>query len=206
MVGLGPAGADLVLPAALDAFARVPVRFARTARHPAVDDLAAQGITFTALDQLYDHGDDLDAVYSAIASYVVDAAHTHGEVVYAVPGSPNVAEKTVLLLRAANVEVEIVPGVSFADLAWARLGIDPLAGVRVVDARAFAIDAAGHGRTDAHRSGRHGIRALGREARTARGRAARPRCHGAAATRPARRAHPDDSRSPTSTARSNPIT
>ncbi len=145
VVGLGPAGADLVLPAALDAFARVPVRFARTARHPAVDDLAAQGVTFTALDQLYDRGDDLDAVYSAIASYVVDAAHTHGEVVYAVPGSPNVAEKTVLLLRAANVEVEIVPGVSFADLAWARLGIDPLAGVRVVDARAFAIDAAGMG-------------------------------------------------------------
>jgi tetrapyrrole methylase family protein/MazG family protein len=145
VVGLGPAGADLVLPAALDAFARIPVRFARTAQHPAIDDLAAQAITFTALDQLYDQGDDLDAVYSAIASYVVDAAHTHGEVVYAVPGSPNVAEKTVLLLRAANVDVEIVPGVSFADLAWARLGIDPLAGVRVVDARSFAIDAAGMG-------------------------------------------------------------
>ena len=32
---------------------------------------------------------------------------------------------------------------SFADLAWARLGIDPLGGVRVVDARAFGVDAAG---------------------------------------------------------------
>jgi tetrapyrrole methylase family protein/MazG family protein len=74
---------------------------------------------------------------------VVDAAHIHGEVVYAVPGSPNVAERTVVLLRAASVEVEIVPGVSFADLAWARLGIDPLGGVRVVDARAFGVDAAG---------------------------------------------------------------
>ena len=145
VVGLGPAGADLVLPAAFEAFGRVPDRYARTARHPAVDDLAAQGITFEALDQLYDDSDDLDAVYSAIASYVVDAAHAHGEVVYAVPGSPNVAERTVLLLRAANVDVEIVPGVSFADLAWARLGVDPLGGVRVVDARAFAVDAAGLG-------------------------------------------------------------
>src|SRR5262245_57742723 len=145
VVGLGPAGADLVLPAALDAFARVATRFARTARHPAIDDLAARGVTFESLDRLYDEGDDFDTVYSAIASYVVDAAHMHGEVVYAVPGSPNVAEKTVLLLRAANVEVEIVPGVSFADLAWARLGIDPLGGVRVVDARAFAVEAAGMG-------------------------------------------------------------
>ncbi len=143
VVGLGPAGADLVLPAAHAAFERVAVRFARTARHPAVEELERQGTTFEPLDRLYDEGDDLDAVYSAIASYVVDAAHTHGEVVYAVPGSPNVAERTVLLLRAANVEVEIVPGVSFADLAWARLGIDPLGGVRVVDARAFGVDAAG---------------------------------------------------------------
>lgn len=143
VVGLGPAGADLVLPAAHAAFERVAVRFARTARHPAVEELERQGTTFESLDRLYDTGDDFDTVYSAIASYVVDAAHTHGEVVYAVPGSPNVAERTVLLLRAANVEVEIVPGVSFADLAWARLGIDPLGGVRVVDARAFGVDAAG---------------------------------------------------------------
>ena len=83
-------------------------------------------------------------MYSAIASYVVDAAHTHGEVVYAVPGSPNVAERTVVAAAAPrHVDVEIIPGVSFADLAWARLGIDPLGGVRVVDARAFGVDAAG---------------------------------------------------------------
>jgi tetrapyrrole methylase family protein / MazG family protein len=143
VVGLGPAGADLVLPAARAVLERVPNRYVRTARHPAVDDLSAEGITLTALDNLYDASDDLDTVYSAIASYVVDAAHTHGEVVYAVPGSPNVAERTVLLLQAARVELEIVPGVSFADLAWARLGIDPLGGVRVVDARGFAVDAAG---------------------------------------------------------------
>ncbi|MGQ0825578.1 MAG: MazG nucleotide pyrophosphohydrolase domain-containing protein [Actinomycetota bacterium] len=143
VVGLGPAGGDLLLPAARRAFSRTNVRFVRTARHPAVDDLEADGVTFTALDRLYDSGDDFDTVYSAIASYVVDAAHSHGVVVYAVPGSPNVAERTVELLRAANVDVEIVPGVSFADLAWARLGIDPLGGVRVVDARAFATDAAG---------------------------------------------------------------
>lgn len=143
VIGLGPAGADLLLPAARAALARIPVRFVRTARHPAVDDLAAEGIALTPLDHLYDSGDDLDAVYSAIASYIVDQAHEHGEVAYAVPGSPNVAERTVVLLRAADVEVETVVGVSFADLAWARLGVDPLAGTRVVDARTFAVEAAG---------------------------------------------------------------
>jgi tetrapyrrole methylase family protein/MazG family protein len=143
VVGLGPAGADLLLPAARRAFARTTHRYVRTARHPAVDDLAAEGVTFDALDRLYDSGDDLEAVYAAIATYLVDAAREHGEIVYAVPGSPNVAERTVRLLEVAAVELEIVPGVSFADLVWARLGIDPLSGVRVVDAKAFAVAAAG---------------------------------------------------------------
>lgn len=143
VVGLGPAGADLVLPAARAALGKARTRLARTARHPAIDDLAAEGISFTALDHLYDAGDDLDTVYSAIASYIVDTARTVGDLVYAVPGSPNVAERTVELLRVADVEIELVPGLSFAELAWARIGVDPLAGARVVDARAFAVESAG---------------------------------------------------------------
>jgi tetrapyrrole methylase family protein/MazG family protein len=143
VVGLGPAGVDLLLPAARDALARIPNRYVRTARHPAVDDLRAEGIPLEPLDLLYDTGDDLDTVYAAIAARVVEAAHEHGEVAYAVPGSPSVAERTVVLLGAAGIDVEIVPGLSFTDLAWNRLGVDPMTGARVIDARAFARDAAG---------------------------------------------------------------
>ena len=143
VVGLGPAGADVLLPIARAALERTPVRYVRTARHPAVADLAADGITLQPLDALYDSGDDLDKVYGAIASFVVDAAREHGIVAYAVPGNPNVAERTVDLLRATGVEIEVVPGLSFADLAWVRLGVDPMGGARVIDARAFATDAAG---------------------------------------------------------------
>jgi tetrapyrrole methylase family protein/MazG family protein len=143
VVGLGPAGIDLLLPAARVALTRTTHRYVRTARHPAVAELASEGVALEPLDLLYDAGDDLDTVYAAIAARVVEAAHEHGEVVYAVPGSPSVAERTVVLLRAAGIDIEIVPGLSFADLAWNRIGIDPMTGARVVDARAFVIDAAG---------------------------------------------------------------
>jgi tetrapyrrole methylase family protein/MazG family protein len=55
-----------------------------------------------------------------------------------------VAERTVALLLAdSRVSVEVVPGLSFLDVAWARLGVDPLvAGVRLVDGHQFAVDAA----------------------------------------------------------------
>jgi tetrapyrrole methylase family protein/MazG family protein len=143
VVGLGPAGADLLLPAARAALERVPIRFVRTARHPAVADLAADGVTLEALDLLYDTADDLDTVYAAIADRVVETARERGEILYAVPGSPTIAERSVELIRAAGVDVELIPGISFVDLAWWRLDIDPMHGARVVDARAFAVDAAG---------------------------------------------------------------
>ena len=64
-----------------------------------------------------------------------EAARRHGEVLYAVPGSPAVAERTVELLRAEAqagvVDVVVHAALSFADLAWVRLGIDP---VRTLDA------------------------------------------------------------------------
>ena len=67
--------------------------------------------------------------------------------VYLVPGSPVVAERTVQLLAerapAAGLTMETLPALSFAEVAWARLGVDPMAtGARVVDGRAFAEDAA----------------------------------------------------------------
>jgi tetrapyrrole methylase family protein/MazG family protein len=138
VVGLGPAGADHLLPVARAALESAQHRFARTLRHPAVDDLLAAGLTFESFDDVYDTALDLDAAYTEIAARLATAAF-RGDVVYAVPGSPAVAERTVALLRAdPMVDLELVPGVSFADLAWVRLGVDPMDGdARVVDGRAI---------------------------------------------------------------------
>ena len=47
--------------------------------------------------------------------------------------SPSARVRARCARRAGDVELEVVPGLSFADLAWARLGVDPLDGARVVD-------------------------------------------------------------------------
>ena len=141
VVGLGPADVDLITIGARDEIARHEVRFVRTERHPAARAVAGA----TAFDGLYESADTMDAVYRGIVDTLVDAATTHGEVLYAVPGSPLVAEHTVeLLLADDRVEVRLVPAMSFLDLAWVRLGVDPIAaGVRVVDGHRFAVEAAG---------------------------------------------------------------
>ena len=145
VVGLGPAGADLLLPAARRALEHVSNRYVRTTRHPAVAELAADGIELRSFDDMYDAADDVDAVYARIAAAVLDAAAAAGEVAYAVPGNPAVAERSVALLRDAaargEITLEIVPGLSFAELAWARLGVDPMSGARIADARGLTAEA-----------------------------------------------------------------
>ncbi len=147
VVGLGPAGADLMLPTARQKLSYLQHRYVRTARHPAVDELAQHGLEFVAFDDRYDAADRFDDLYRDIAAELVAAAAEHGQVCYAVPGSPGVAERTVVLLREAEargeITLEVVPGLSFADLAWSRLGVDPMDGARLVDAQTFAVDAAG---------------------------------------------------------------
>ncbi|MBK9180543.1 MAG: MazG family protein [Acidimicrobiales bacterium] len=141
VVGLGPAGPELVTRATLAAIERVPARFVRTTRHPAASVVPAA----TSFDSVYDAAATFDEVYRRIVDALVEAAIDEREVLYAVPGSPVVAERTVALLRAdRRVAVEVLPALSFLDLAWARLGVDPVAlGVRLVDGRAFAVEAAG---------------------------------------------------------------
>jgi tetrapyrrole methylase family protein/MazG family protein len=141
VVGLGPAGPDLLTTAAADALASVPHRYLRTTRTPAAP--AVPGAV--SFDSVYESADSLDDVYAGIVDALAEAAAEHGTVLYAVPGSPLVAERTVELLRADDrVEVRLVPALSFLDLAWAALGVDPVAaGVRMVDGRRFAVEAAG---------------------------------------------------------------
>ena len=141
VVGLGPGGPAHVTAETLSAIERIPHRHLRTERHPTAH-LVPDAVTH---DDLYETADRFDDVYDAITARLVDDAHRHGEILYAVPGSPLVLERTVRALRATAVELDIRPAMSFLDVAWARLGIDPVeAGVRLVDGHRFASSVAGH--------------------------------------------------------------
>jgi tetrapyrrole methylase family protein/MazG family protein len=143
-VGLGPAGPELVTRETAELLASgAPIRL-RTARHPAAV-LAPDAPTF---DEVYERADTFADVYGEITDRLIALAAEHGTVVYAVPGSPRVLERTVDLLatraQAGELSLEVQPALSFLDLAWVRLGVDPLeVGVRLVDGHRFATEAAG---------------------------------------------------------------
>lgn len=145
VVGLGPGGDEYVTEHTLSVIAAARRRLVRTSRHPSAHLMGDA----TSFDDVYDTADDFDAVYTTIVERLVHEtrlAHDAGErVVYAVPGSPLVLERTVRLLRdESRIHVVIHPATSFLDLVWSRLGIDPIDdGVSFVDGHEFARRAAG---------------------------------------------------------------
>ena len=140
IVGLGPGAAgnlSLETMGLLQSGAQVILR---TAVHPTVAELEKAGVPFASCDSYYEEGSSFEEVYDRVVARVLAAAET-GDVVYAVPGSPLVAERTVVLLReqakAQGIKLVIKPSMSFLDLAYVELGIDPIAGLRIIDAQDF---------------------------------------------------------------------
>ena len=134
VVGLGSSSAQHLTAHTTELLTSSPVVRLRTRIHPAAD--AFSGVS--SYDDYYDSADSFEVLYPKIVDNLVELASTspNGEVVYAVPGSPMVAERTVELLRLrSDVEVICEPAISVIDVACARLGKDPMAlGLRVVDA------------------------------------------------------------------------
>ena len=144
VVGLGPGGHEYVTDHTRATIDQARHRYLRTAVHPSAD-LVTDAISF---DHLYESAQTFESVYEQITSTLVEAATTHGEVLYAVPGSPLILERSVRQLRHdTRVQCVIHPAMSFLDLAYAALGIDPVeAAVRLIDGHDFATAAAGqHG-------------------------------------------------------------
>lgn len=137
VTGLGPGDLER-LPADVLGILEDPTRrvILRTLRHPAAEQLARRRAVETC-DDLYESEATFEDVYAAIADRVLEVAEP---VVYAVPGSPLIAERSVVELRsraaARGREMVVIPTSSFLDDTFALLEIDPAArGFQVLDGR-----------------------------------------------------------------------
>lgn len=136
IVGLGPGDYSLISKGALDILESSSRVYLRTEKHPIVEKLKEK-IKYTNLDYFYEGEDNFEEVYKSIANFIIDQSKA-GDLVYAVPGHPRVAERTVSLIESLanknNIEIEIVASMSFVDAMFNYLGVDPANGFRLLDA------------------------------------------------------------------------
>lgn len=136
IVGLGPGDYSLISQGALEALNSSSRIYLRTEKHPIVEKLK-ENINYTSLDYFYDKEDDFESVYSNISKFIIDSSKD-GDLVYAVPGHPRVAENTVSIIESIanekNLEVETIPSMSFVDAMFNYLAVDPASGFKLLDA------------------------------------------------------------------------
>ncbi|OAH56779.1 MULTISPECIES: nucleoside triphosphate pyrophosphohydrolase [Bacillaceae] len=143
IVGLGAADLDQMPLGVYRLLKKSNTVWLRTMGHPVVSALQQEGVQFESFDTVYERHDRFEDVYEEIVELLLEASK-HEPVLYAVPGHPMAAEKTVQLLlerkRSGEVDVVIAGGQSFLDALFASIEIDPADGFQLLDGTALNRD------------------------------------------------------------------
>lgn len=136
IAGLGPGAPGEITLSVWEALRSSSCTYLRTGKHPVVDWLSRENISFSTFDYLYQTSASFEAVYLQIAEAVITAAQRE-PVLYAVPGHPLVAEESVsLIIKEAEqrgLSIDLLPAVSFVDVVCTALRLDPGLGLQIVD-------------------------------------------------------------------------
>lgn len=138
IAGLGPGGRGHLTLAVYKKLKNHNNIYLRTENHPVVSFLRDKGINFKTFDYVYDDCgyNKFEEVYDHIAENILKEAKK-GDVLYAVPGHPFVAESSVQLIlegcKQEGIKNEVYPAMSFVDAVFMVLGIDPIEGFQLLD-------------------------------------------------------------------------
>lgn len=143
IIGLGAGDLDQLPFGIYKKLTKTKECFVRTIDHPVIRDLTIEGIKFTAFDKVYEKHDQFEEVYEEISEALLQEA-VNSSVLYAVPGHPMVAEKTVQLLLekgpARGIAIKLEGGQSFLDPLFQAVQIDPIEGFQLLDGTALSPD------------------------------------------------------------------
>lgn len=138
IVGLGPGSPEALTIGTVKALEEGKNIYFRTEKHPTVDYLRGKIKEFETYDHYYETSNSFDEVYENIAKDIINKYLEVKEIIYAVPGHPLVAEKSVFnlikLCEENKIEYKILPAVSFIDAMMDALKIDPIEGLKIIDA------------------------------------------------------------------------
>ncbi|MFZ7130977.1 MAG: nucleoside triphosphate pyrophosphohydrolase [Eubacteriales bacterium] len=140
VIGLGPGNIEHLTLGAYRIIQQSAKIYVRTMKHPIIDDLLKESVKIEAFDWIYEKSASFEEVYMNIAEYLIKEIEKGVDVVYAVPGHPLFAEKTVeiLIKMLDNIQDEINilihSSMSFLDVVMTSLKSDPIDGLKLLNA------------------------------------------------------------------------
>lgn len=135
VVGLGPGDLEQLPMGVYRLLKSGEPVYLRTKLHPVVLELEREGFEFHSFDAVYEKNNQFEGVYETISTELIELADKQ-DIIYAVPGHPMVAEKSVQLLldNKKGIQIDIKGGKSFIDDLFQAVKMDPIEGFQLVDA------------------------------------------------------------------------
>lgn len=145
IVGMGAGALSSISYGAFQKINNAKHLFLRTKRHPVVAEF--EKIDYQSFDYLYEEADDFASAYQQMVDILFEKVAELGEIVYAVPGHPKVAETSVERLlederiQKMGIEIEVISSGSFLEEMFVSLGLDPTKkGITLLDALDFEFE------------------------------------------------------------------
>ena len=129
IAGLGPGNPSYLTRAVWDEISSASEVYARIGRHPALSAIP-DTVKVTTFENYYEEAETFEFLYSNISNRILELAKEHGKILYLVPGDPWVGETTTKLITNRSslhdVQVDVLPGISFVEPTLAALEVDLL--------------------------------------------------------------------------------
>ena len=147
LVGTGPGPVSLLTSEAQDELLNAARVFFRMSHHPVYHWLRQRRVNVLSFDLVYATPRiAYHEIYEFIAAAILKEAERSGRAVYALPGNPFVLEHTSSLIErmahTCRIELRIVPGMSFLEIVYAELRLDPI-GIQICNAVEFPLEDCG---------------------------------------------------------------
>lgn len=140
IVGLGPGNIEHLTLGTYKLLKNSDKVFVRTMEHPTIDELLKESINIESFDSMYENAKSFEEVYEGIAKSLIEETLKGKDIVYAVPGHPLFAEKTVEILiqlldnNQDNINMKVHSSMSFLDVVITALKEDPINGMKILNA------------------------------------------------------------------------
>ncbi|MBL7574803.1 tetrapyrrole methylase family protein / MazG family protein [Peptoniphilus asaccharolyticus DSM 20463] len=137
IIGLGATDEYGITLQALEFIKDKNPNYLRTEKVDAIKKFNEIGAEYSTFDYLYESEDTFEEVYNKIVETLINESKQR-EINYFVPGTPLIAERTVLKLIESRVEINLVAGVSFIEHILNAVKRDPSNGFMLLDADDFS--------------------------------------------------------------------
>jgi tetrapyrrole methylase family protein/MazG family protein len=136
IIGMGPGKLDDLTVGAFSALNEGIPNYARTGRHPIINEIKDKNIELHTFDEYFEKYDSFEEIYNNITIKIVELSEKYGKINYCTAGSPyysDIITKKLIDEYKDEINIIIIDGMSFLDKCIKLSGAPNYKSIKILD-------------------------------------------------------------------------